>query len=115
MYEMKGHHYFAVFYNCTKNVDTLNDKEKLEEICKECLERGNIKSQSITSKQFPSQGITLMIIITESHFAIHTYPELKGFTVDIQTCGKEGHPGRSIDVLQEYFEPEEVDRNYFTF
>lgn len=42
--------------------------------------------------QFEPQGITIVYILAESHFAMHVYPEHNYFTLDIYVCN------RSVDL-----------------
>ena len=44
-------------------------------------------------------GSTIIYILEESHFSIHTYPEYNYFTVDIYTCGGEGSPEKAIKYI----------------
>jgi len=36
---------------------------------------------------FPNDAYTIMVLLSESHFTIHTFPENKYVSVDIYTCG----------------------------
>ena len=36
---------------------------------------------------FRPQGVTVILMLAESHMAIHTYPEYNRFFLDIFTCG----------------------------
>ena len=37
--------------------------------------------------KFEPQGITAIVILAESHFAIHTWPEKNSACLDVFTCG----------------------------
>ncbi len=49
-----------------------------------------------------------MILISESHFTIHTWPEENYAAADIFTCGQEMDPYIAIEVMKEKFEVKEV-------
>lgn len=49
-----------------------------------------------------------MLLIAESHFSIHTWPEERFAGVDIFTCGDEMDPDVAIEVLTEGLRAEEV-------
>ena len=49
-----------------------------------------------------------MLLIAESHFSIHTWPEDRFAGVDIFTCGDEMDPDVAIEVLTEGLRAEEV-------
>jgi len=112
---MTGRHFFSVFYTCRKNVELLDNTTGLEKLSRKIIEKSNMTLFNIATKHFKPQGITLLAIIGESHFSIHTYPELKGCIIDILTCGNEGDPRKGIEFLKKYLDPEEVEENYFTF
>lgn len=58
--------------------------------------------------KFPSHGITGVILLAESHIALHTWPEYKYMAVDIFTCGKKTRPIRALEYLKEVFCPKKV-------
>jgi S-adenosylmethionine decarboxylase len=58
----------------------------------------------------PSQGITGLALLAESHISIHSWPEHGYAAVDIFVCGS-CDPYRVIPVLQAAFNPERVEVN----
>ena len=50
------------------------------------LERG-ISIVSHDAKKFPGQGLTLTYLLSESHAAVHTWPENGFAAFDFLTCG----------------------------
>jgi len=62
----------------------------------------------VVFKKFEPQGATVMVILSESHVSIHTYPE-KGFAaVDCYTCGESVDPQIAIDRIIELLKPNKV-------
>lgn len=51
--------------------------------------------------QFTPQGISGVVIITESHFAIHTWPEHAFAAVDLFTCGNSVNLQRAVSLIKE--------------
>lgn len=47
----------------------------------------------------PSQGVTGMLLLRESHISIHSWPELAYAAVDLFMCGQ-ATPDRALSVLQ---------------
>jgi len=51
------------------------------------------------------QGMTGMVILSESHIAFHTWPECGFVACDIFTCGENALPEKALEVLCNYFKP----------
>ncbi len=54
-------------------------------------------------------GVSGLVVIAESHIAIHTFPELDYFTMDIFSCKNFDHE-RAIDYIRDAFDVKEMDR-----
>ncbi len=59
--------------------------------------------------QFEPHGVSGVILIAESHFSIHTWPENAFAAVDIFTSGETMQPEIAIKVLKEGFSATRVD------
>lgn len=57
------------------------------------------------------QGVTGVILLRESHIAVHTYPEHGYLAVDVFTCGATATPERAIDVFIARFGATRVTRH----
>jgi len=74
----------------------------------EAAEASGATVLSVQSKQFEPQGATVLVLLSESHLSIHTYPE-KGFAaIDCYTCGETVDPQTAIDYLVTMLKPEHV-------
>jgi S-adenosylmethionine decarboxylase len=58
--------------------------------------------------EFQPYGVSGAVIIQESHYTIHTWPEHRYAAVDLFYCGGTVHVRRAVDVLRERFKPERV-------
>ncbi len=90
-----GNQFIAELIHCSKGI--LNDKTGLEQILKIGIKQCNIGLKSISSHQFKPIGVTVVAIVSESHIAIHTYPEARHVSVDIFTCSSD--PAKSHELL----------------
>jgi len=61
---------------------------------------------SVQSKQFEPQGATVLVLLSESHLSIHTYPERGFAAIDCYTCGETVDPQLAIDYLVSALKPE---------
>lgn len=59
--------------------------------------------------QFQPHGYTLMYLLSESHYSIHTYPEFQSCYVDIFCCNKEFDPAVAIALIQKAFGTDNVN------
>ncbi len=90
------------YYDC--GAEALLDKVQVE---KALLKAANDSGATIISSsfhQFEPQGISGVVIIAESHFTIHAWPEYNYAAVDIFTCGDNIHLDEAIRSMQESFQ-----------
>ena len=58
--------------------------------------------------EFKPYGVSGAVIIQESHYTIHTWPEHRYAAVDLFYCGGTVLVHRAVDVLRERFQPERI-------
>jgi S-adenosylmethionine decarboxylase len=86
--------------------EKLNDAEFLTNHMVEAADVCGATVLSVQSKKFEPQGATVLVMLSESHISIHTYPE-KGFAaLDCYTCGETVDPQLAIDYLVSILKPE---------
>ena len=96
-----GRHVLAEIYDCEFAV--LNDLKKVEEfMVKAALEAGAEVREYVFHK-FSPQGVSGVVVISESHLAIHTWPELGYAAVDVFTCGDNVDPWDACNYLVNKF------------
>lgn len=69
-----------------KNVQLLNDPQKIKEILNTICTKYNYTILQTTEHIFEPQGFTILYLLSESHISIHTFPERNYFALDIYTC-----------------------------
>lgn len=87
-------------YGCTNF--NLDYKKILSEAAKNAKQKP-IKYVEYKYKGFP--GLSAVLIISESHISIHTWPEYGYVSIDVYTCGSRSKPYNTIDVFKKYFKP----------
>ena len=97
-------HYMAEFYS----PQFVEDPKDLEEILYRAAIAANNTPLKCSIHKFPGHGITGVLILAESHIAIHTWPEYDYLAIDVFTCGKASRPPRALDYLEEIFMPQET-------
>lgn len=88
--------------------DMLNDAEFLQAQMVEAAEACGATVMSVQSKQFEPQGATVLVLLSESHLSIHTYPERGFAAIDCYTCGETVNPQLAIDYLVSVLKPEKT-------
>ncbi|MDP4007441.1 MAG: adenosylmethionine decarboxylase, partial [bacterium] len=100
-----GQHLLADFWNGK----TIEDKKELERLLRGAAKAAQSKALQVCIYKFAPQGITGVILLAESHIALHTWPEINYIAIDIFTCGKEARPKDALAYLQNYLHPERVE------
>ena len=96
-----GQHVLAEFFECDSNV--LNNIDKVEKhMVDAALECGATIVQKCFH-MFNPYGVSGVVIISESHLAIHTWPELGYAAVDLFTCGSSCDPMVAYEFLKKKF------------
>ncbi|WP_126425922.1 adenosylmethionine decarboxylase [Brevibacillus marinus] len=88
--------------------DLLNDAEFLKRQMVEAAEACGATVLGVQSKQFSPQGATVLVLLSESHLSIHTYPERGFAALDCYTCGETVDPQIAIDYLLSVLKPERM-------
>lgn len=87
------------------DADNLNDARLLELALKETVEAIDGTMLDCRVVEFPVHGVTGFAIISESHVAVHTWPEHGYAAIDIFTCNLEADINKGIDVMKKHFLP----------
>lgn len=58
----------------------------IEAKAEELIEKLNLNVVERIAHEFPVQGITVVYLLSQSHMAIHTWPELNLVHLDLATC-----------------------------
>jgi len=85
--------------------DLLNNAEFLQAQMVEAAESCGATVLSVQSKQFEPQGATVLVMLSESHLSIHTYPERGFAALDCYTCGETVDPQLAIDYMIAVLKP----------
>jgi S-adenosylmethionine decarboxylase len=93
-----GNHLLVELYECDSY--KLNDLEKLETIMGKAVHISGATALKTSFHQFAPQGVSGVIIIAESHFTIHTWPEFGYAALDIFTCGNTIDSQKALDFIE---------------
>jgi S-adenosylmethionine decarboxylase len=105
-YQTYGRHILADVWGV--EFDRINNLEFLKEHMSKAAEKCGAKILGIEYEAFQPCGVTVLILLSESHLSIHTYPE-KGFAaIDGYTCGERVDPEVAVRYLLSVLEPQTV-------
>ena len=93
-------------YGCDPK--TLTNRDYVEKALQEAAKKSNAHSIGSFFHQFQPHGVSGVIIIEESHYTIHTWPEHGYAAVDLFYCSEDVDVDKALEVLEEYFKPEKM-------
>lgn len=94
-----GRHILVEYYDAP--ADLLNDVDKVEAAMLAAAAAAEANVIQSTFHHFSPIGVSGVLVIQESHLAIHTWPELGYAAVDIFTCGSDINPWPAYHSLKE--------------
>ncbi len=103
-YEFVGHHLTAVYSGC--NPESLRDAEGLAAAMKAAVHATGATLLNSMVHLFENGGLTMLLLLAESHASIHTYPECNACFVDFFTCGNSCVVENSDPVMRKYLQPQ---------
>lgn len=99
-----GHQTTIDFYNC-KNTQ-INSCSFIEQTLLKAAKIIGLTVVNTTIHKFSPIGVSGVIVIEESHIAIHTWPEHNYVAIDFFTCNNSFNLSEGINWLQEQFKAE---------
>lgn len=97
-----GRHILVEFTGC--NADILNDVAVIEKTMIEAAQKAGATVINTNFHHFSPWGVSGVVVIQESHLAIHTWPEYRYAAVDLFTCGETVDPWVSFEWLKTILE-----------
>ncbi|MBW2141916.1 MAG: adenosylmethionine decarboxylase [Deltaproteobacteria bacterium] len=95
-----GKHLIVELYGCDRTV--ISDIQAME---RHLLEAVRLSGATIIQPffhHFPPDGVSGIVVVAESHFSIHTWPELGYAALDIFTCGDLIKGYDAVDYLKKH-------------
>ena len=99
-----GKHVILELYGIDNN--TLDDIKKLEEALKTAAVSCGATIIKPVFHRFSPYGVSGILVVAESHFSIHTWPEYNYAAIDIFTCGSRVNPYIAVKTLINDLKPE---------
>ncbi len=108
-----GRQLLVEYYNCGPGY--LNNVEYIRESMNEAAIIAGATVVGKVFHRFSPYGVSGVVVIAESHLAIHTWPEFNYAAVDLFTCGADVDPYDAFKYLKtafnaEFYDIQEVER-----
>jgi len=97
-----GRHILVEFYGCNKK--KLNDLKFIQNTMIGAAEYAKATVVEDVFHKFNPHGISGVVVIAESHLAIHTWPEYGYAAVDLFTCGESVDPWDAFQYISDKLE-----------
>jgi len=113
---VQGLHLTADLYDCACALSLLRDSAALRDACVKFATDAGL---TVVGKHFhtfaDAGGVTGLVLLAESHVAIHTWPELSAVTLDVYVCNfRDDNSDKAqalTDALVTLFAPKNIHRN----
>lgn len=94
-----GRHILVEFYGC--DVNMLNNPNEVKLMLEDAARNARATVIESFIHHFNPFGVSGVVVISESHLTIHTWPEYGYAAVDVFTCGEEVDPWNCFSHIQE--------------
>ena len=101
-----GRQILAEFFLCDSQI--LNCVDAIKMFMQEASAISNAHIVQSVFHLFNPHGVSGVVVIAESHFAIHTWPEYGYAAVDLFTCGEQVNPWNAFEHLKKCLKAKNV-------
>ena len=107
-YAFRGRHLLASYTGCSQAA--LHDVDGLTKALHDAVKASGATLLDSVRHIFPPHGMTAVVLLSESHASIHTYPEHQSCFVDIFTCGTTCQVEAFDAALRVFLKPQSANR-----
>lgn len=93
------------------NPKLIYDNAALTYICDKTLEAADVTIVNKAQHAFEPHGLTLLYLLTESHFSLHTWPEHGKLRIDFFSCQNHDKCEKGYAYLREAFRGATIQAN----
>jgi S-adenosylmethionine decarboxylase proenzyme len=97
---MQGLHLTADLRGCAPALPPMREPDALRQLCLAAVAAAGLQAVGELFHRFPGAGgVTGVVLLAESHLAVHTWPELGGVTLDVYVCNLHGDNSARAEAL----------------
>lgn len=121
MRKMQGLHLTADLHGCADDRAALTDPQALRTLCLSSVAAAGLTPVGELFHRFApavpggAAGVTGVVLLAESHLAVHTWPEQQAVTLDVYVCNfgadNSARARQLLAALVEAFAPQHVERH----
>ena len=113
---MNGLHLTADLAGCDATRPAMHDPDVLRRLCLGAVREAGLQPVGVLFHVFPQPGgVTGMVLLAESHLAVHTWPELGAVTLDVYVCNllndNSARAESLMALLEAAFAPRQCERH----
>ena len=119
---MQGLHLTADLRGCPADLPAMTAPGELRAACRAAVDATGLQAVGELFHRFPPRpgtghppGVTGVLLLAESHLAVHTWPELGAVTLDVYVCNLGADHSAQAEALVErliaVFMPQGVERH----
>ncbi|QAS54701.1 S-adenosylmethionine decarboxylase proenzyme [Halobacillus litoralis] len=97
-----GRHVIAELWDC--NESKLNDMSYIEQVFVDAALKAGAEVREVAFHKFAPHGVSGVVIISESHLTIHSFPEHGYASIDVYTCGDRIDPNVAAQYIVDALE-----------
>jgi S-adenosylmethionine decarboxylase len=94
-----GRHVISELWGC--DFDKLNNMQFIEQTFVDAALKSGAEVREVAFHKFAPQGVSGVVIISESHLTIHSFPEHGYASIDVYTCGDRIDPNVAANYIAE--------------
>ncbi|MFZ3576331.1 adenosylmethionine decarboxylase [Virgibacillus sp. DJP39] len=103
-----GRHVIAELWDC--NIDKLNDMGLIERTFVDAALKAGAEVREVAFHKFAPHGVSGVVIISESHLTIHSFPEHGYASIDVYTCGDVIDPNVAAEYIATALESKSYEK-----
>lgn len=105
-----GKHSIADLWGCDGH--QIDNLAFMKSLCDLAANATGASVVNISYKDFEPQGLTVLVLLEESHLSIHTYPEFGFVAFDCYTCSNDCFPQKALEVMKLILKPTNVSEQF---
>jgi S-adenosylmethionine decarboxylase len=116
IHRMQGLHLTADLRGCPSAGAAMTEPVALRSLCLQAVAEAGLQAVGELFHRFPPPGgVTGVVLLAESHLAVHTWPELCAVTLDVYVCNLGADNSAKAQALmaslQAAFAPAQVEQH----